>query len=242
MKFPAPEPVVSVMAVLVACGWVSNANNHYSEARALKYNFGNFELSAAVVTNEYLRPVVSFSGLYCDIDVLREVTFDVPVRIASREQVLAWVAHGIGDRIPLAITPEWLQEGRSHRDQLPWEQHLAAYRRRPYASVAREWMRVLGKQLLAAAADATEDDLCRVRFDGEALRLLLPDKTLLVQAQGDAPWQADVIVRLADLRDLPKRWMHDPVGVAYWQDQLTIGNRAFTAGMESGVADDGLRS
>lgn len=229
MSIPAPEPVVAVMDVLAACGWVPDTGNQFSEGPAVKFNFGNFELSAGRFTNQYLQPVVSFSGIYNDLRTMQDLAFDVPERVASREQVLAWVAYGLGDKIPLAIVPEWLVEGRQHRDVLPWEQHMAAYERRPQASVARDWMRVLGKQLMAAAESAAESDACRVRFDGDALRFRLPGQTLLVQAADDTPWPIDVTVKLADLRDLPKRWMRDPVHVSYFEDRLVIGNRAFAA-------------
>lgn len=237
MSIPAPEPVVAVMDVLVQCGWVRDQNNQFSEGPALKYNFGNFELSAGRFTNLYLQPVVSFSGHYRDQRTLQQVAFDMPERVASREQVLAWVAYGIGGKVPLAIIPDWLAEGRLHHDLLPWEQHMAAYKRRPQASVARDWMRVLGKQLIAAAEVATDTDTCRIHFDGDALRFLLPDKTLLVKASGGMPWPIAVVVKLADLRALPKRWMRDAIEVAYWEGQLVIGNRGFAAATEVQDAD-----
>jgi hypothetical protein len=225
---PAPEPVVSVMAVLAECGWVLDTESQFSYEPGLKYNFGNFEISAGRFTNRYMQEVVSFSGPYRDVFRIVEASFDMPERVASREQVFAWVAYGIRD-IPLAITPDWLKEGRAQHDLLPWEQHLAAYRRRPQASVARDWMRLLGKQLLVEAESAMDTDTCRVHFDGEVVRFDVPGKTLLAQAQGDTPWLVDVIVKLPDLRGLPKRWMRDPVGIGYWEDNLVIGNRAFAA-------------
>lgn len=232
MSFSAPEPVVPVMDVLVQCGWVRDNDRQFSEGPALKFNFGNFELSAGRFTNQYLQPVVSFSGVYNDLRTMQDIAFDVPERVASREQVLAWVAYGLGDKIPLAIVPDWLAEGRLHHDVLPWEQHMAAYKRRLQASVARDWMRVLGKQLIAAAESAAEADTCRIHFDGDALRFRLSGQTLLVQASGDSPWSIDVIVKLADLKGLPKRWMRDPIHVSYFEDRLVIGNRAFAATAE----------
>lgn len=234
MSIPAPEPVVAVMDVLVRCGWVPDPGRQYSEGPALKYNFGNFELSAGHFTNQYLQPVVSFSGVYGDRRTVHQVAFDMPERVASREQVLAWVAYGIGDKVPLAIIPDWLAEGRLHHALLPWEQHMAAYKHRPRASVARDWMRILGKQLIAAAEAATGTDTCRIHFDGDVLRFRLPDQTLLVQASGDTPWPIDAIVSLVDLRGLPKRWMRDPIDVSYWEDRLVIGNRQFVATSETG--------
>lgn len=216
------------MNVLAECGWVPDPDRPISCEPALKYNFGTFELSAGRVTNLHMQEVVSFCGLYRDTFRMADASFDMPERVASREQALAWVAYGIRD-IPLAITPDWLKEGRQHHDLLPWEQHRAAYMRRPQASVARDWIRLVGKQLIREAESAVDTDTCRVYFDGEVVHFEVPNKALLVQAQGDTPWPVDVIFKLADLRGLPKRWMRDPVGISYWEDQLVIGNRAFAA-------------
>lgn len=237
---PAPEPVVAVMDVLAECDWVPDSSNRLSEGPALKFNFGNFELSAGRFTNQYLQPVVSFSGIYNALRIMQDIAFDVPERVASREQVLAWVAYGIGSTIPLAIVPNWLTEGRQHHELLPWEQHMAQYKRRSRASVARDWMRVLGKQLLTEAESAADSDVCRVHFEGVALRFQLPSQTLLVRASGDTPWPVDAIVKLTDLKGLPKRWMHDPIEVSYWDERLVIDNRSFAATAEPRVANTGV--
>ena len=124
MSIPGPAPIVPVMGVLRECGWVPDDDRPWSEEPALKYNFGNFELSAGVFTNEYLRRVVTFSGLYQDGRCIAEVGFDVPERVESREQVLAWIVYGLGERLRLAITPPWLDEGRRLQLELPWAKHM----------------------------------------------------------------------------------------------------------------------
>lgn len=245
MRFPAPPPIVAVMNVLAACGWAPDLDNQFAEDGALKYDFGNFELFAGVFTGLHLQRVVTFSGVFSNGRSLHDVKFDVPERVESKTQVLAWIAYGLRD-VPIANTPVWLAEGRRAHAQLPWERQLAAYQARPRATIAREWMRVLGKQLLAAAEHASDTDMCRVRFDGEVLRFGLPGKTLLVQASGDMPWAADVVLPLPSFRQLSKRWMHDPVEVSSWGDFLLIGNQRFDTGpaVVAGVSPtvDGGRS
>lgn len=226
---PAPEPLVSVMEVLAQCGWVPDQGNVYSEAPALKYNFGNLEVSAGRFTNEYLTQVVTISGIYRDHHSLREIAFDIPERVASRTQVLAWVVYGIGERLPLAITPEWFDEGRRSQDHLPWRQHMAAYERRPQASIDQDWMRVLAKQLKAAAVKAAESETCSVFFDGDVLRFKLPDRSLMVQASGDGAWPVEAVVKLSDFTGLPARWMTDPVHTSLWEGHFVLGNRRFNA-------------
>lgn len=229
MSVPGPRPIVSVMEVLRDCGWVPQANRPYSEEPALKYNFGNFELSASVLTNEHLRQVVSFDGQYRDLRSMVQISFDVPVRVESREQVLAWIFYGIRRSVPPAITPAWIEEGRRLQHVLPWEKHRAAYRRRPQATIDRMWMKPLGKVLREAAKSAADGESCRIHFDGKAVHFDLPDRTYLVQGNGPAPWAEAVAVVLRDLAALPQRWMHPEIGVSHWEERLTIGNRVFAA-------------
>lgn len=220
------------MEVLAQSGWVPAPDETLTEAPALKFNFGNFELLATTVTNLYLQRVVNFEGLYDDYRTLAQIAFEIPERIESRAQVLARVAHGIGEEIPLAITPDWLKEGRQAQEGLPWERGRAAYDQRPQASVDRDWMRVLGKQLIAEALQADDTDTCRIRFDGSALQFQLPGKALPVPATGCEAWLLWVIVRLRDLRGLPQRWLEDPVEVSYGDGHLHIANRRFNATIE----------
>lgn len=213
---------MQIMDVLAQCGWVPDARS-FSDEPALKYNFGNFELSAGTFTNLYLQRTVTFEGLYDDHRTLQQITFEAPERLVSRAQVLAWVAHGLG-QTPVVITPDWLEKGRQCQDMLPWKLERAAYRLRPEANVAREWMRILGKQLTAEAESSAGVDTCSVHFDGTALRFTFRSRTLVVQASGNAPWSVDVILTLSRLRWLPKRWIQDPVNVSYWDGHLSIGN------------------
>lgn len=237
MSIPGPAPIVPVMDVLRECGWVPDDNRPWSEEPALKYNFGNFELSAGAVTNEYLRRVVTFSGLYRDVRCIEDVNFDVPERVESREQVLAWIVYGLGKRLRLAITPSWIEEGRRSQHELPWAKHMAAYKARPIASVDRMWMKPLGKALREAAASATDDEPCLIYFNGYTVRFELPAKTYLVQADGSKPWPHAVLVSLRDLAALPQRWMQCAISVSYWDGHLTIGNRRFAASVATRPGD-----
>lgn len=229
MSVPGPRPIVSVMDVLRGCGWAPDANRPWSEEPALKYNFGNFELSAGVLTNEYLRQVVSFEGHYRDLRSMVQISFDVPLRVESREQVLAWIVYGMRHGVSLAITPAWIEEGRRLQHVLPWEKHMAAYRRRPQATIDRMWMKPLGKVLREAAKSAAEDESCRIHFDGTTVRFDLPGRTYLVQGGGPAPWTQVAAVALRDFVGLPQRWMRAEIGVSLWEERLTIGNRVFAA-------------
>lgn len=230
-----PKSSVQVMDVLARCGWVSHPHS-CSDEPALKYNFGNFELSAGTFTNFYLQRSVTFEGLYDDHRTLEQILFQAPEWLVSRAQVLAWVAHGLRET-PVVITPDWLEEGRQCQDLLPWELERAAYKLRPEATVAREWMRILGKHLKAEAESSAGVDTCSVHFDGTSLRFTFWNRTLVVQASGNAPWSVDVILALSRLQWLPKRWSQDPVIVSYWDGHINIGNRRFAATIAPRSAD-----
>lgn len=228
MSIPGPAPIVPVMDVLRECGWVPDDDRPWSEGPALKYSFGNFELCAGVFTNQYFRRVVMFSGLYRDLRSTADVSFDIPERVESREQVLAWIVYGLRG-VPLSITPAWIEEGRRFQHELPWAKHLSAYNARPMASVDRMWMKPLGKVLREAASSAAEDQHCLIDFDGQILRFELPAKTYRVQADGPEPWSHAVRVGLRDLAALPQRWMQDRISVSYWEERIMIGNRSLIA-------------
>lgn len=225
------------MDVLRECGWIPDDDRPWSEEPALKYNFGNFELSAGVLTNQYLRREVCFQGYYRDLRTLAETTFEMPERVESREQVLAWIVYGLGRGVPLAITPAWIEEGRRLQHELPWAKHMAAYNARPVASVDRMWMKPLGKVLREAAASAAEDELCLIYFDGHTVRFELSAKTYLVQADGSVPWPHASLVALRALAALPQRWMQSSISVSYWEGHITIGNRRFAASVAKRPGD-----
>ena|GEM_PF-1688634 len=237
MSVAGPAPIVPVMDVLRECGWVPDDDRPWSEEPALKYNFGNFELSAGVLMNEYFRRVVSFQGHYRDLRTMAETAFDVPERVESREQVLAWIVYGLRRSVPLAITPAWIEEGRRLQHELPWAKHMAAYNARPVASVDRMWMKPLGKVLREAATSAAEDESCLIHFDGHAIRFALPAKTYLVQADGSESWPHASLVALRDLAALPQRWMQSTISVSFWDGHITIGNRRFAASIAKRPGD-----
>lgn len=229
MSIPGPAPIVPVMEVLRECGWVPDENRPFSEAPALKYNFGNFELSAGVLTNEYFRRVVSFQGHYRDLRTVAETAFDIPERVESREQVLAWIVYGLRRCVPLAITPAWIEEGRRLQHELPWAKHMGRYNARPQATVDRMWMKPLGKVLREAAEAAAEGEQCLIHFDGTTVCFELPAKTYRVQADGPKPWPEGVLVAVRDLATLPKRWMRDPIGISYWEGHVVVHDRKLPA-------------
>ncbi|MEO9090816.1 MAG: hypothetical protein ABI247_10855 [Rhodanobacter sp.] len=221
------EPLVSAMEVLHHLGWVPDTDNPCSTGPALKYSFGNLTISAGVFTNRFFQPVVILVGLFSDGRSIQDIAFEIPQQVESRLQMLAFVAYALRG-IRLAITPEWLEEGQRAQGELPWVRDAAAYRARPLADVTRDWMRVFGRELRSEAAAADESDHCRVAFDGEVLRFLLPRRTLPVAACGE-PWKIEVTLELSALVAMPKRWMSDPVAVAFWKGHLTIGNQQFNA-------------
>lgn len=217
------------MDVLRECGWVPDNDRSWSEEPPLKYNFGNFELSASVIVNRHFRRVVSFHGLYRDLRTIADTSFDMPERVESREQALAWLAYGLRGSAPLAMTPAWIEEGRQLQHELPWVKQTAVYNARPTASIDRMWMKPLGKVLRDAGSAAAEDEYCLIYFDGSVVRFDLPNKAYLVQAEGGGHWPHAVRVALHDLAALSKRWLSSSISVSYWDGHVAFGNRRIAA-------------
>ena len=126
---------------------------------AYAYDFGNLQLSAAEVMNDYLRPCFHFGGVWQDSRSITMVDFVMPVEVESFEQGVAWISYGIGEKFKPRIPTSWLVDGRTWTDYLPWVRKTKAYARRPQCSVEKDWFRVATKKLRSRAAVSLETDL-----------------------------------------------------------------------------------
>jgi hypothetical protein len=91
----------------------------------LSFDFGNFKLSASAVMGKTFKPVVLFTGWMRTPRAQREVCFELPRMVASRELLAAFLVYyldqaasdGAFEPIHPAI---WLAEGRNNQGLLPW--------------------------------------------------------------------------------------------------------------------------
>lgn len=227
---------IEVMRVLRECGWVPDPDRTRADGPTLKYDFGNFELSAAVFFSErFCQAVVFLKGGPNCIAIDDVVAFEIAEFVESREQAIALIWYCIRRHRP-AIVPTWLEEGKDLQHLLPWRREAEAYARRPKAVVDRVWMRPLGQRLREAAIAAVAEDRCVVHFDGTTVRFDLPERRLIVQADGPEPWVEPVTVSLQALTRLPKRWMKETVEISLWDGHLLIGNVRFQTAPVKGLS------
>lgn len=219
MSISAPLPVVSVMSVLAELGF----RPAHGWPGTLEFDFGGLVLTALPCQDQYLRPVVMFSALHQDARSLREINFDIPDRVESSLQVQAWIAYGIGDWFRPMRPCAWLEDGRQLQELLPWERHMRAYKDRPRALVERSWMRLAGKELRAAADEATPEHRCTLRCDGQILAFYFGERVVPLPSESGETWEYDVSIALTALRHLPMRWTREWIEVSVWQEQLRIG-------------------
>lgn len=216
-------PIVSVEAVLRSLGFSPSGDwlGH------LSYDFGNLVLEALPCTNEYLCPIVQFSGHHWTPSRFHEISFSMPEKVESALQVQAWIVYGIGEWFRPRTPCPWFEEGSRAKDLLPWERHLRAYMDRPLVWVPRPWMRLAADALREAADSAPERQVCTVGFDGRALEFDLGRRVIPLPAEGKRPWEHVFSIRLKRLSSLPRRWMMDPVPVEVWEEKIRFGRISF---------------
>lgn len=226
MSIAPPLPIVSVEAVLTSLGFRPSGDG----LGHLVFDFGNLVLQALPCTNEYLRQVVLFTGIYRTINSLQEITFEIPEKVESAQQVKAWIAYGIGGKFKPRVPCPWYEEGMASQDVLPWEREMRAYKDRPLVWVPRAWMRLAAADLREAAEFAPRGQICTIAYDGRTLEFDLGRRVIPLPAVGMKPWEHSFKIRLRRLRALPNRWMTDPVPCEAWKERIRFGRLCFELG------------
>lgn len=211
--------------------------NTLSEQRlGYVFDFGNLQLKVAEVKNEYLRPVLFFTGIGRMTNSLHEVIFEMPLEVASFEQGVAWVVYGIGTDFKPLKAPTWWRMGLGWQDYLPWNidaaKHAAKYAARPHCRVKRSWARSVLTHLRELTKTAGPDEKARFGFDGEILRVHAAGELIAVPAEGQA-WPVTALMPLVLVDQLPKRLMHEVTEVSVWNDCLHYGH----CGVKLGLGD-----
>jgi hypothetical protein len=212
-------------------GFVSDPTVISDEKPGLSFNFGNFKLSAGCVMNMSFEEVVLFTGVLVRPRSLAKVWFEMPRRVASREQCAAWIVWNL-DRAEYGsiFYPErevdWVTEGRQNQNLLPWVVELAAYQARPLCRVKREWLRVALKTLADNLATVSDETAVKLGFNDGVLMIRCGGKVVALPGEG-LPWPKYYTILAGTLRHLPKRLMRERIEVSVWNEQLTIGRWAF---------------
>lgn len=212
--------------LLVGLGFTEEWTAMTDRLPAYQYNFGNFVLSAAQLTTNYLRPSMYLSGIISTARSITEVGFDMPMEVDSYEQGVAFIAHAVGRTFVPAKPTHWLDDGRSWEEYLPWVRERKEYEARPQCYVHRDWFRVANKKLRKLSAKATDEDYVEFFFDGEVLRMAAAQFLGVVPATGQA-WAERYRVPTKSLHFLPQRLLDEEILVHVWQDRLGIAGRIF---------------
>jgi len=113
MEFQPPPENVPVRSVLERLGFVVDAASWADALPGLKYDFGNFELTAGEYSNLSRKRTFNFSGVMSDRRTLRQVDFSMPIIVESAVQAIAWIVFGVGVRFTPATPTAWFEEGKS---------------------------------------------------------------------------------------------------------------------------------
>ncbi len=81
----------------------------------------HLELSVILGPNKWMMPSANFTGHYNDGRTMRFIDFSIGKTVASKEQALALIAHHL-DGLPEDRVPDWVAEGISLKEHLPWGQ------------------------------------------------------------------------------------------------------------------------
>ena len=207
----------------------------------LRFDFDNFELRARQLINLKFQEVVTFSGVLATPRTVREVAFDIPPRIASRELCAAMIVYYLdpsGRAFEPARQVDWLAEGRQNMHLLPWviqaaqrKLREAAYQARPYCFVQREWAR-LALKTLANYLDPSDDEPAPdetpvVFFFKDSVLTIRCESRLIALAGDGADWPTKYAIRAGQLRQLPKRFKGWWVEISIWDGKLRIGDKRY---------------
>lgn len=224
------EPIVTLDELL--CLGFTPDNAVMSEAgQGLSFDFGGFKLSAGAVTNEYLRPVVLFTGVLATPRTLSEVCFELPRKISSTKRLTAFLAYYLdkasgSSTFRFGKNVDWIADGRQNKHLLPWEVDMAAYKERPHCSVQRKWLRLALNSLSEIISDANEQELVEFAFDGSVLKILCSGQVVAIPGEGK-PWISTFTIAAGTLGNLPKRLMRDPLVVSFWRGRLHLGSYCY---------------
>ncbi len=202
----------------------------------LSMDFGNFKLSASAVMSKWFRPVVLFTGWLRSPRSLADVHFELPRRVASREQLVALIAFfldntvGSGGFRP-AIAVDWIGEGRANHGLLPWEESIAVYNARPRCDVSREWLRLGLKKLSSILNAANPGDKVTFKFDGSVLVIRCGSEVVPLAAKGN-PWPCEYSIPVKDIGYLPKRVVREQTEISFHAGNLQIGRVRYSAAVE----------
>ena len=182
MNIPLPPPIVSVRDVLPALGFTPVWGTATDLEPAYAFKGGGIDILVSQVTSLYLRPEFIIGGSAFNARSLKFVEQFMPLALASRDQVVAWLAFAVGADFRLLAPVPWFEEGRALQLLLPWEQRRIELRAemqetvrlrllRPFCVVERDDLRGWLNAACRAVGCPPAPGRFTISFDGEILKL-----------------------------------------------------------------------
>jgi hypothetical protein len=209
---------VSMQSILIRIGFDSNGDEFH-------FKFTNGKVKAIKGFNRIFQEGFHFLGYYFTERKAGEIDYFLPFHVESFEQGLAFIAYPLRNA-DLKNKPDWLIEGLTLKEHLPWEKEMKAYNENPVAYIEHEWFRVLLNKLKLLISTSTDENLTTFSFDGGILKVVCNNETLVVGGLGKN-WHQEAIVKTKLLDFLPKRVLKRNVPVYIWRGNLHIHNRCF---------------
>jgi hypothetical protein len=202
------------------------------EEPAYAFRHGGIDIIVAQGVSLYLRPQFMILGRAVSARHLRGVEQFMPLGLASRDQVVAWVTYAVGVDFSPACPVGWFEEGLGLQGLLPWvegrrrmlakaEENAQLRKLRPHCFVERHAMREMLKSAVRTVGWPPAPGRFEISFEGQVLRLYARGRLACAPAEG-ADWQDRYSGDLAHLNALPSRLLTNPVEVGIWRDHLEI--------------------
>lgn len=201
------------------------------EGSGLRLDMGPLRLTAAQLTNFYLRQVVQISGILTTTRSLSSIDIEMPLTLDSTSQVAAWIVWHLlqgadGRRFVQESSEAWIVEGVLSQGLLPWVAKRDRYNARPHCVVARQWLRVALNELSSLLEKQPDSAIVELSFDGKIFVFNTDLKVIPCPAEGTA-WPHSFEIPAGGLRNLPRRLMRESIGISIWEGCLCIHNRLF---------------
>ncbi len=214
---------VKTRDLLVSLGFKTVKVDITDEQPGYVYVFGNLDLLAVQVMSKYLFPVLHFSGIWSTSRSISSIEFELCLTVASYEEGVALIAHGIGkDFTPFRQT-DWLDVGRTWEEHLPWKREMRLYEQRPQCHIEADWFRVAAKILIALGQGSNDDESCEVFFVDRVITIESKGQKVAMPAVGRS-WTESFRFRSQGLRHISKRTPSNGVTVSVWENYMHIGN------------------
>ena len=232
MEYPPPTPAVSVRDVLPSLGFEPVWGTPTDEEPAYAFKRGGIDIIVAQGVSLYFQSQFKILGMAATTRALREIEQPMPLALASRNQIVAWLTFAVGADFSPSCPVGWFQEGLDLQDLLPWEverlrrlaeleESARLHRLRPLCFVERRALRSLLNTAIRSVGMPPVAGRFEIAFADGILRLYARGRLHCASAEG-ADWPNRFCGEQVNLHALDRRLRNDPVEVGIEQGNLQI--------------------